>query len=611
MMIKKYLLKIIFVLAVVNLNIFAQDIKINKIEPPNWWAGMKLNKIQLMVYGENLKDVKVGFNKSGIKVLSVENAESNKYAFINIEVSSNTKPDDYILTLTKNDQKAEVKFPILKRNYTPKGFNTEDVLYLIMPDRFSNGNPSNDTLPGFSEGVNRNEPNSRHGGDIRGIINHLDYIKNLGITTLWLTPVVENNTWLSYHGYQATDFYNVDKRLGDNQLYVKLVDETHKRGMKIILDHVSNHFSIDHVWIKDLPFKDWTNGTVKNHLPASHQKMVYSDVHGDSSSMMNVVNGWFADYMPDLNEQNPYVQKYIIQNTIWWMEYAKLDGIREDTYPYNYPKFMADWAKAVMEEYPASNIVGEVWTGDVAFLSTYQKNSPYPNDFETNLPALTDFGFRDAIYDYVSGKGSLRSVYELLTKDFVYAISTNMVTFVDNHDIGRLMFYAKENIKKYKNSLLMLLTTRGIPQIFYGTELGVIGTEHHGILRQDFPGGWPEDKRDAFTDEGRNDKEKDLYNYLSKLLSIRKEHKSLSNGKLIHFAPEKNTYVYFRELKNEKILCVVNDNDDKTEIDLTNYIEQFGRSRKLKNLFSGDEIIIDKNNKLQLNNNSTNLFLIH
>ena len=596
-MVKKNLL--LSILLFLPVFIYSQEIKVNKIEPPNWWVGMKWNKVQLMIYGENLKDIKANFNDSKIKILKVHGIENPSYAFVDIEIPSGLKPGEYKLILEKNNSRVEISYPVLKRdiNYNiHQGINTTDVIYLIMPDRFANGDTSNDIVEGYGNDLDRSKGIARHGGDLQGIIDHLDYIKDLGFTAIWINPVVENNTPISYHGYAATDFYKVDPRLGTNELYKKLVDEAHKKGLKIILDHVSNHIHINHPWMKNLPIKDlpagqagWINGSPGNFERTNHDKIAFVDIHGDKSTLNSNSTGWFTEYMPDLNQKNLFMADYIIQNTIWWMEYAGIDGIREDTYPYADPEFMSEWAKAIINEYPATNIFGEVWKGDPAFLSTYQEESIFTTAFDTHLPSVTDFALSDAVRAYLKGNESLLKIYETIGMDFLYHNPYNLVTFIDNHDVERAMYSAKEDINKVKIALQILLTTRGIPQILYATEIGAVGGQDHGDLRMDFPGGFPGDKRNAFNPEGRTEKENDIFNFLKKILQIRKESRPLSNGKLIHFPPKENVYVYFRVLENEKIMIVVNDNKAEKIVDLKPAHHLLVNVIKLKELKSGNE----------------------
>ena len=598
----KHIFSILFVLILSSFS-FGQKIVVNKIEPPNWWAGMKNNNIQLMIYGENLKDVTAKFKNKSIIVKRVNKLANPSYAFIDIEIPRNIKPNNYELILTRSKEKASVIFSILKREVSAKhfqGFSSKDVIYLIMPDRFANGDQSNDSIPGYSDYMSKIPNQNRAGGDIQGLINKLDYLKNLGVTAIWSTPLTENNTFRSYHGYASTDFYKIDPRFGTNELYKKFVDEAHKRNVKIILDHVSNHFSDDHVWMKNPPTPDWTNGTKEDHLDANHHKMIFTDPYADSSTIKHVEQGWFVNSMPDINQENPFVANYIIQNTIWWMEYAGCDAIREDTYPYNNQKFMAHWAKAVTDEYPTTNIVGEVWSGTPAFLAGYQKDSFLPRNFNTNLPALTDFGLRDVLIKYLSGENNLYNVFEVLSEDYLYKNPNNLVTFADNHDLPRVMYFAKGNIDKAKILYTILLTTRGIPQILYGSEIGMVGTDDHGKLRAPFPGGFPNDTHNAFTQEGRIKEENDIYNFLHDLIQLRKTYPALAEGKLTHFPPTNDVYVYFRSKDKEKIMVVVNNNSSTATADLRMMKNFVSGKSKIINVRTGDEIKLNSDMLLKI-----------
>lgn len=591
----------------------AQTISVSKIEPPNWWSGMKLNKIQLMIYGENLDGITASFKESSLKVDKVHKTDNPSYLFIDISIRKNASPKSYNLVLRKNKESLTINFPILKRETKEKrfqGFSPKDVIYLVMADRFSNGDASNDSIPGYSDYLNKTPNQARAGGDIQGLINHIDYLHDLGITAIWPTPLVENNTFRSYHGYAATDFYKIDPRLGSNELYKKFVSEAHKRDIKVILDHVANHFSDDHIWMKNPPTKNWTNGTKENHLNANHNKMIFTDLYADSSTIKHVEQGWFVSSMPDLNQENQYVANYIIQNTIWWIEYANLDGIREDTHPYNNQKFMSKWAKTVLNEFPTINIVGEVWTGDPAFLAGYQKDTFLPRSINTNIPSLTDFGLRDVFVRYLQGRDNLFHFFELLSKDYLYKDPNNLVTFADNHDVARVMFYAKGNMTKAKNVYSIVLTTRGIPQLFYGSEIGLVGTDDHGELRVPFPGGFPGHERNAFESSGRNRNENEIFNHIKKLISIRKKLPALTEGKLIHFPPVNNFYVYFRVLHNQKVMVIINDNEESKELDLSNYKNVIAGSRKLTNADNGIMYNITSNQLLNIEGSASHIFIV-
>ena len=602
-------LSIILFLLVFTTFLSAQEIVVNKIEPPNWWEGMNHNKVQLMVYGEKLDQLTI--DNGQLKITDVHEVESGNYLFLDLDLSG-VKAGDYEILLSNGNNKAKINFPIYERSLSKnvhQGFNQKDVIYLIMPDRFVNGDVSNDFVEGYVDKFQNEFTQSRHGGDIQGVIWKLDYLKQLGMSTVWLTPVVENNTMRSYHGYSATDFYKVDPRLGNIELYKALVNTAHDKGLKIIMDHVANHIAIDHPWIKNLPTSDWINGSVEKHLRANHHKMVFTDPYADSSTIKHVQEGWFVDYMPDLNHKNKFVANYIIQNTLWWIETTGVDGIREDTYPYCNQQFMSKWANAIMTEYPKFNIVGEVWTGNPAFLSGYQKGNKLTN-FNSNLPAITDFGLRDALVDYLTGKESIYNVYSILASDYLYPDSKQLVTFVDNHDVGRAMYFADSDIEKFKIAFHLLLTTRGIPQIFYGTEIGMKENEDHGTLRKNFPGGFPDSERDAFVEGGRTKYENDIYNYFQELLSLRKLYPALSIGDLIHFPPQNDVYIYFKKYNDEIILNIVNASDNYRTVDISKYRHLMNNGSKLVNLSNSKTIDITDKMKITVPNKKAEMYLI-
>jgi len=602
-------ISIITFFLILNIFLNAQSIKVNKIEPPNWWEGMKHNRVQLMVYGEELHQLKI--DNGELKITGIHEVESGDYLFVDVDLT-NVKAGNYEINLSNGTSNVKIDFPIYERVLSPnihQGFNNEDVIYLIMPDRFANGDVSNDFVDGYVDKFQDEYPQARHGGDIQGIIWKLDYLKELGVSTVWLTPVIENNTFRSYHGYAATDFYKVDPRLGNIELYKAFVNTAHDKGLKIIMDHVANHIAIDHPWIKNLPTKDWINGTVENHLYANHHKMVFTDPHADSSTIKHVQEGWFVDYMPDLNPRNKFLANYIIQNTLWWIQSTGIDGIREDTYPYCDQKFMSKWAEAIMTEYPTFNIVGEVWTGDPVFLSGYQAGNKF-RSFDTNLPALTDFGVRDALVNYLTGKESIFKFYTVLASDYLYTNQEQLVTFVDNHDVGRAMFYADSDVDKFKIAFHLLLTTRGIPQIFYGTEIGMKENEDHGTLRKNFPGGFPNDERSAFTKEGRTEYENDIFDYFHNILLLRKKYPALSKGELIHFPPKHDVYVYFKKYGDELILNVVNSGDNYTKLNLSEYSDLLKVKKHLINVETSEKIDLSENKYLTIPNKKAEMFIV-
>lgn len=574
---------------------------------------MKLNKIQLMVYGNNLSSFSVTTNSRNISVEKVHFLPNKDYSFIDLKISTSAAAGNYELKFNKDGKTVTIPFPLLKRDMGKnihQGFGVEDVVYLIMPDRFSDGDPSNNEIPGMVNDYLPGSPNGRHGGDLQGIINHLDYFTDLGVTALWINPVLENNKSVSYHGYAATDLYLVDRRLGTNEKYKELVNKAHEAGIKIIYDHVSNHIGAAHPWLNNPPVPDWFNGTKEKHLNAQHEKMIDFDIHGMEITNEYLRKGWFVDDMPDLNQQNVYVKNYLIQNTIWWMEYAGIDAIREDTYPYADQKFLSEWAKVVMAEYPHSNIVGEVWTGVATFLAAFQKDSKLNKKINTNLPVVTDFAIQNAYADFLQGRSNLYKIYETVTQDFLYAKPDNILTFADNHDLPRMMLISKENTAKVKLVLTHLLTSRGIPQILYATEIGMVGSWDDGLKRLNFPGGFKDDKSNAFTKEGRSAKENDLYSYTKSLLELRKKYPALSKGELRHLPPVDNVYLYIRKLGGQSLLVALNGDDRKKEIDI-NLIENLcGKNFKLFDLINNGSAEI-LNGKLILRPLSGNVFSVN
>lgn len=612
-MIKRFFLILSFTLIAASL-IQSQNFIVKKIEPPNWWVKMKLNKIQLMVYGKNLSNVSVNFQNKAIKVLKIHNAQSPDYLFVDIEIPANLPVNDYKLDFHKGQFSTSYSFPLLKKPSDKgrfQGFNNSDVIYLIMPDRFSDGDTANNNFTGMPDKCNIRNPIDRHGGDIQGIINHLPYLKELGVTTIWITPLIENNTekhLYAYAGYSATDLYKIDPRFGTLNLYKKLIDDAHKLGLKVILDHVSNHISISHPWIKDLPFPDWINGTVKNHIATNHDKLAFADIHRDSSTIKINTEGWFTNYLPDLNQGNPFLEKYLVENTIWWVESSGVDGIREDTYPYCNQNYLADWAKKILNEFPNLNIVGEVWTGDAVFLSTFQKNNYFPGQHNTNLPAITDFALYDNLTAFIKNQSGLYNIYKDFAEDFLFPDPNNLVTFIDNHDVMRALLQAKGDVKKFKMALAILLTSRGIPSLLYGTEVGIEGGPSNDLARADFPGGFPGDSLNAFSESGRTKFQNNIYDYVHKLLLLRKEYKALSQGQMVHFPPVNEIYTYFKSFKNEKFMIIINNNKEPKDLNLNLYQDQINGFSKIKNSFTNEITNLNTNSPVKLSSESSNIF---
>lgn len=581
----------------------AKPLSIEKIEPPNWWVGMKNNCVQLMLYGDNLREIEAKFDSPGLKVSAIHAVANPDYAFVDIQIPPDLAPGTYVLTVRKGKEASAINFPVLARNSDPRrhaGFGPRDVVYLITPDRFANGDPSNDRAEDRFKEFDPQDAEKRHGGDMQGIIDHLDYLSDLGVTALWLNPVLENDGRQSYHGYKTTDYYRIDPRFGSNADYRRLVKAAHESGLKVIFDHINNHIGINHPWIKNLPADDWLNGSVENHFSNKHFIPSVFDIHADEKSREMLRTFWFVDQMPDLNQKNPYLARYLIQNTLWWIEFSGMDGIREDTYPYPDPAFLSEWERAILTEYTGFNIVGEIWAESSAFISRFQKGTTFSKTFQTNLPTVMDFPLMMAYRDFIQGTGTLKDVYQVFAEDFVYGEPDNLLTFLDNHDTTRAIFIAREHPGRVKLCLAMLLTARGIPQLLYGTEIGMLGGRRHVDLRADFPGGFPGDKRNAFTAAGRTKKENEVFDYLRTLLHLRKQHPALAVGKMIHTVPKEDVYMYLKLWEKESILVIVNGNQQERQIDFSEITHWFQGVTKLLNLLSGEVIPYKREMKLKL-----------
>jgi glycosidase len=611
-MMKKSFIVLLLIFAAINIS-KAQKISVDKIEPPNWWVGMKLNQIQLMVYGKNLENIKVESENDDLIVNKIHQVKNDSYLFVDVEIKKSAEPGDYEFYFYNDRDTISYTYRLLERELQAeehRGFSNEDVIYLIFPDRFTNGDYTNDLIENDYESYGFGSLNGRHGGDIAGMISKLDYIKDFGFTAIWSTPMLENNMYMSYHGYAATDLYKIDSRFGSNELYKKFAEEARGKGLKIIYDHVANHIGVNHHWISNPPMEGWINGTVENHAANLHNKMSAFDVNSDSLMIVNSQTGWFTNYMPDLNHKNEYVANYVIQNTLWWIEYAGIDGIREDTYPYNDINFMGRWAETILNEYPNFNIVGEVWKGQTATLASYQSDSKLQNSVETNLPTVTDFALRDELTNFLQGKNSLQAVYEIFAKDYLYSNPNNLLVFLDNHDIDRAMFNAGGNIDKFKLALTLILTARGIPQIFYGTEIGINEGSHHGKIRKPFPGGFQNDIKNKFTDESRTEYENEIFNYLKKLLHIRKNNKALASGKFLHYPPINDVYAYFKENAESKYFIMLNGSGKVKDFALEYLQYKFTDNSRLTDLLTDEIIELEPDLKINLSGYGAKVFKV-
>lgn len=572
------------------------------IEPPFWWSGMNSPKLQLMVHGDNIRDAVPSIDYAGVTIDSIARLDSKNYQFLYLNVSPQAQPGTMTIVFKNGKKSVKVPYELKKRDgIMPDAFSSEDVLYLIMPDRFADGNSDNNTLKelNFPVSVDRNDPNARHGGDLKGIENNLDYIESLGVTAIWLNPVLENDMpGGAYHGYATTDYYRVDPRFGTNDEYRNLIAESHKRGIKVVMDMIFNHSGSSHPWIDDLPSKDWLNYPDGDKL-TNFRLSTINDPYASDYDRTRSVKGWFVPSMPDLNQENPHMMRYLIQNSIWWIEYSKIDGIRMDTYPYADMAPMAQWIADVQKEYPGYNIVGEAWYGDVAGTAYWQRGSRLNKQGDPNLPTVMDFptmiiatqAFHENTLEYGQG---LNKIYNRLSLDYLYENPKNVLTFLDNHDTDRFLLTEPQNLGSWKQGVAFLLTTRGIPQIYYGTELLMHGDKKKtdGDVRKDVPGGFPGDTINAFSKEGRTALQNEAIDFLSKVATWRKGNKVISEGTLKHFMPENGMYVYERRLGDKRAVVIMNGTDRQLSVDMSIYKEILSTGSTLKDVITGEEFTI-------------------
>ncbi|WP_432222797.1 glycoside hydrolase family 13 protein [Flavobacterium sp. TMP13] len=592
-----FITKIIIVLLLFVTSAKAQ---IQKVEPPFWYAGMHNSELQIMFYGNNIASYEPSISPS-IAITKIERTENPNYVFVTID-TRNSKATEYVFSFKNKKNKVTFtqKYSLKERradSSNRESYDASDVMYLIMPDRFSNGNPKNDSNSSLAEKANRALPGGRHGGDIEGIIKNLDYIKELGATAIWSTPMNEDNdATFSYHTYAQSDVYKIDPRYGTNEDYVRLANEMHKKDMKLVMDYVTNHWGITHWMMKDLPTKNWIN-QFEQYTQTHHRREVITDIHASKEDLEVCIDGWFVPSMPDLNLRNPLVAKYLTQNAIWWIEYANLDGFRVDTYNYSDPTAMANWVKAVTDEYPNFNIVGEIWMHNQAQLSYWQKDSKIGaiENYNSNLPSVMDFTFQDQIGsvfndDEATWDNGMIKVYNNFALDYLYPNPNNLLVFAENHDTNRINDLYKYDLAKYKLVMTLLATIRGTPQLYYGSEIGMGGDKSKGDadIRQDFPGGWEGDANNAFTDAGRTSVQKEYFNYTSKLFQWRKTNAAVHTGKMTHYIPENNIYVYFR-YNNEKTVMVIINNNKTVQTIKTDRFKQ-----NIATFTTGKDVISDK-----------------
>ncbi len=590
-------MKKIFVVLTLIVALPALGQKLTKIEPASWWRGMELDTVEFMVYGKDISELRAVGKE--LMVIGTTALESPNYLFVEVVIPDDTRIGTHKLLFKdqKGRQKGTLAIEVLEReegSAKRKGFSSADFIYLITPDRFRNGDPSNDQVKGMLEGPNREFIGGRHGGDLAGIIESLDYFEKMGISSLWLNPVLENNMeTYSYHGYAMTDLYNVDPRYGTNEQYKELAEKAKEKGIGIIMDQVANHIGSLHPWMSDLPSEDWVNQWPE-FTQTNHMKVSRFDPHGAEVDRKQFTDGWFVETMPDLNQRNEKLARYLIQNSIWWVEYLGLHGIRMDTWPYPDKQFLADWTKAILDEYPNFNIVGEEWVSDASLISYWQAGTAKMDDYTTYLPSIMDFPLQSAVVDGLMGEASWRSsmtkIYESLANDYMYGDLNNIMIFPDNHDMSRIYTRLDEDYDKWKMAMTLFFTTRGTLQFYYGTEILMNnpGTEDHGVIRSDFPGGWEGDAVNAFTGEGLTSQQKEAQQFIADLAHLRRQSCALNMGEMLHYIPLGEVYVYFKSFGDEHKMIVLNRNDEEVELGLDRFQQGLEGFTRLDNVWTGE-----------------------
>ena len=564
------------------------------VSPPNWWVGMQQPQVELMLHGPDIANNTVRIDSKGVTLKSVNRLESDNYLFVTLD-TQHAKVGNVLITLSDPDGNLQtITYSLKERtknSQNRQGFSARDAIYLITPDRFANANINNDNLDGYQEGVARNLKGGRHGGDIEGIIEHLDYIADMGFSQIWTMPMLENDMpRYSYHGYSITDHYTIDPRYGSNTDYIRLSKEAAKRGIGLIMDMVLNHIGSHHEWMNDAPSKDWINNNGQ-YIGTTHRREALHDPHAVPSDIDGFSKGWFVPSMPDLNQENPHLATYLIQNAIWWVEYANLSGIRVDTYSYSDKAFLSQWSNRLMDEYPALNIVGEEWSINPVITSYWQAGSVKYDHYNSALPSVMDFPLQHAVSKALTEKedwnSGLSVIYQMLASDFLYGDANNLVIFADNHDMSRIVTQCNGNVNCWNMAMTFFLTARGIPQVFYGTEIlmGNPGTDDHGVIRSDFPGGWPGDTVNGFTGEGLSEQQQWAQSRVKQLLSLRKLYPLVFEGGFKHYAPKHGVYSYFRyaldNTSSPMIMVILNKNETDKEVDISAYHEMINDKKTL------------------------------
>ncbi|RPH95202.1 MAG: alpha-amlyase [Lysobacterales bacterium] len=576
-----------------------------RVEPPNWWVGFRETSLQLQVYGNDIALYHPSVDYPGVSIRRVEKVHSPNYLFVYLDIAPDTVPGTFDIRFNGEGAALTHPYTLEARNPDPahtSAYDASDTIYLITPDRFANGDPTNDTVAGMGDAANRSDPNGRHGGDIQGIADHLEYIAGLGFTAIWLNPLLENRMpEVSYHGYSTTDFYGVDPRYGSNESYRELVAQARGKGMGVIMDMIVNHIGSGHWWMDDLPAEDWLNFQ-DEPVFTSHEHITEQDPYASEYDRRHYSDGWFVDTMPDLNQRNPLLADYLTQNALWWIEYLGLAGIRMDTYPYPDKHYMAEWTRRVMLEYPHFNVVGEEWTDNPAAVAYWQRGQQNRDGYVSHLPSLMDFPLQNALLVGLgSEEGStladgrpagLLYLFRVLANDFVYPDPGALVVFPDNHDLARIYSALGEDPALFRMALAYVLTVRGAPQIYYGTEVLMTSPvpKVDGLLRGDFPGGWPGDTVNAVTGEGLTPAQREAQDFLRTLVRWRRDRAVIHHGELTHFRPQNGTYAWFRHDDDDAVMVVLNKNLEPVELELARFAERLRGFSAAQDVITGETL---------------------
>lgn len=591
------------------LSTVATATEIDRIEPPFWWSGFQHKQMQLLVHGEGIGGFEASVDKNGIKVVRIERVDSENYLFLYLDLDPAAEPGKFDIVFEKDGSRVTHAYELRGKNSDPnhaRGFSPADTIYLITPDRFANGDPFNDTIDGLGDALDRDDDFGRHGGDLAGIGGALDYLSDMGFTAIWLNPILENAMpESSYHGYATTNFYKVDPRFGSNEQYREFVTTAKSKGLGVIMDMIINHSGSEHWWMDDLPSTDWLNFPA-TRTTTSHARTTNQDPYASEYDKAAHADGWFSSRMPDLNQRNPLFADYLTQNAIWWIEYLGISGIRMDTHPYPDKQYMSEWARRIMQEYPDFNLTGEEWSSNPVIVSYWQRGKQNHDGYTSHMPSMLDFPIQMALQEVLLAEepewGSVWTpVYEMLSNDLLYPNPGELVIFPDNHDMSRIFTQVGDDYDLYRLAIAYYVTMRGTPAFYYGTEVLMShpGTDSHGAIREEFPGGWDDHTKNAFTGEGLNDNERRAQQFMRLLLKWRKDKAVIHSGKLMQFTPIKNVYAYFRYNDNDSVMVVFNRGDDAVTLDMSRFKERLGDSRYAEDVITGKRYGIERTIRLE------------